>query len=60
MPWRDGDATVAGHEGWAAGWTASSSLDDSTATTVAVTSSLEARPNPAVKLSEAVRQALGR
>jgi D-alanyl-D-alanine carboxypeptidase len=50
---------LAGHDGIYAGWTASASIDDATATVVAVTANLASRRVPAGRIASAVREALG-
>ena len=50
---------LAGHDGIYFGWTASASIDDATATTVAVVTNLAAPKLPAVQVAEAIRAALG-
>jgi hypothetical protein len=49
---------VAGHDGLYFGWTASTSIDDATATTVAVVTNLAGPGTPAARLANAARAAL--
>jgi D-alanyl-D-alanine carboxypeptidase len=51
-------AVVAGHDGLYFGWTASTSIDDATATTIAVVTNLAGPANPAARLAKAARAAL--
>ena len=52
-------AVLAGHDGIYFGWTASASIDDTTATTVAVVTNLAAPKLSSAQVAEAVRAALG-
>ena len=51
-------AVHAGHDGMYYGWTASTGIDDATATTVAVVANLAGASVPAARLAKAVRAAL--
>jgi D-alanyl-D-alanine carboxypeptidase len=51
-------AVIAGHDGLYFGWTASTSIDDATATTVAVVANLASPRVPAARLARATRAAL--
>ena len=52
------DAVVAGHDGVYFGWTASTGIDDATATTVSAVANLTGPSVPAARLAKAVRAAL--
>jgi hypothetical protein len=52
-----GGAAVAGHDGLYLGWSASASIDDATATTVAAVANLASPSVPAGKLATAIRKA---
>ena len=55
---RDRGAVVAGHDGVYFGWTASTAIDDATATTVSAVANLVSPSVPAARLTKAVRAAL--
>ena len=58
MTTRVDGAVVAGHDGVYFGWTASTGIDDATATTVAAVANLTAPSVPAARLAKAARTAL--
>jgi hypothetical protein len=55
---RDGDAVVAGHDGLYFGWTASTSTDDATRTTVTAVENLAGARLPGARIAWAARRAL--
>jgi hypothetical protein len=58
MTTRAPGAVVAGHDGVYFGWTASTGIDDATATTVSAVANLMAPSVPAARLARAARAAL--
>ena len=59
MTSRQPGGVVAGHDGLYFGWTASASIDDATATTIAVVTNLAGPRIPALRVAEAARAAVG-